>query len=102
MYRLEDQLSCPFCCCNGGEFATWTARPISILWGKLAVHTGKQSRRPLWPLLTTVTLASVILYVVRERGDRPWPIELGVFVGTWVCMALFALLGRALFRRREG
>ncbi|MFC3792603.1 hypothetical protein [Sphingobium agri] len=43
-----------------------------------------------------------MLYVVRERGDRPWPIELGVFVGTWVCIAAFALLGRALFRRRAG
>ena len=70
--------------------------------GELAVQTGKQNGRPLWPLLATVTLSAVILYVVRERGDRPWPIELGVFAGTWVCMAAFALLGRALFRRRAG
>lgn len=57
-------------------------------------------RRPVWPLLTAVTLAAILLYVFRERGDGPFIHELGVFAGTWLCIALFALLGRAIFRRR--
>lgn len=68
--------------------------------GETVVRTGRQNQRPIWPLLITVTLAAVILYLFRERGDGPWPHELGVFVGMWTCIALFAMLGRALFRRR--
>ena len=54
----------------------------------------------MWPMLTAVTLAAVLLYVFRERGNGPFIQELGVFVGTWLCIALFALFGRAIFRRR--
>lgn len=63
---------------------------------------GARPAQPTWPLLTTVTLAAVILYVSRVRGDRPWVQELGVFLASWICIALFAMLGRALSRRRRG
>ena len=71
-----------------------------VFHGGRALRSGTQRQRPLWPLLTAVTLAAVILYVVRERGDGPLMHELGVFSGTWLCIAAFALLGRAIFRRR--
>ena len=64
------------------------------------MRSGTQGQRPLAPMLTIVTLAAILLYVFRERGDGPFIHELGVFAGTWLCIALFALLGRAIFRRR--
>ena len=64
-------------------------------------HTGIQKRRPLWPLMTAVTLAAMMLYISREQREVAWAQELGVFVGSWVCIALFAMLGRVLFRRRR-
>lgn len=78
----------------------WRGSRSLVYGGQMASRSGMQGQRPLWPMLTAVTLAAVLLYVFRERGNGPFIQELGVFVGTWLCIALFALFGRAIFRRR--
>lgn len=65
------------------------------------MRTGVQKPQPIWPLFTAATLAAIFLYVFRERGEGPWMRELCVFLGSWMCITLFALLGRVIFRRKE-
>lgn len=57
--------------------------------------------RPLWPLLTVVTIAALLISWLRFSGEALWPTEIMSFAMRWVFIAAFAMFGRAIFSRRS-
>lgn len=58
----------------------------------------KSPDRPIWPLLSAVTLAAAIISYIRSTGAAPVGMEVALFAVRWLGIAAFALLGRLLFR----
>jgi hypothetical protein len=88
-----------------GLFTGWVLSPFAALAWAAVVSKGWPSfeRSTLYSGILILTLASLLLYsglIPMPAGSRPAAVFLVVPAGSWVLIALAALLGRRLLARR--
>ena len=54
--------------------------------------------RPIWPLLSAVTLSALAISYIRRTGAPLWPTEAVLFMVRWLFIAAFAMFARAIRR----
>jgi polyferredoxin len=60
-----------------------------------------EHRRPIWPLLSAVTIAALAISYLRAPEDTALPSLAALFAMRWIFIAAFAMFGRAIFSRRS-